>query len=240
MTKPKVLLVVLLLLSLPAYSQISDYLESGNFEWTYWEAIDEAEKPTFLTNAGLTSLSPNSVRIVDIDGDQNSDVISMPSPNKVILMLNVNSSFKTILDLDETLVMIGRPKPWHPVYLLTKDENCCGKGQYALNYYRPGFDQNKALIFTLDKSIVIQNDVEIISENLPPFKAELKSDLSLQAKPDPGSAELGKYTTGSIGFAVASKKGSDERIWWLILMPLEAHSLKAGWMPSTELKRKFR
>ena len=99
--------------------------------------------------------------------------------------------------------------------------------------------KNNTLIFVLDKSVVVKNAVELISENLPPFRFELKVDLSLQEKADPASLEIGKYSTSATGYAVASKTGSDGKTWWLVLMPYESHSLKAGWMPSTDLKRKF-
>jgi hypothetical protein len=238
--KPCLFTVFLLILFNATFAQISDFLHHSSFDWSYWEIYDnDQEKSEFLSKSGLQTMNAATVKIVDIDGNQIPDVISISGGNTLVLMRNMGSAFETILELDETLIMVGRPKPWNPVYLLTRDDNCCDPGFYSLNYYRPGFDQTNKLTYVFDKSIIVQKDVELISENLPPFRFELKSDLSLHVNADPASSEIGKYMTNASGFAVASKVGTDGRTWWLVLMPVETHSLKAGWMPSNDLKRKF-
>ena len=136
--------------------------------------------------------------------------------------------------------MVGRPKPWTYVYLLTKDSNCCESGFYSLNYYRPGFDEDGKVHYYSENEIIVKEGVELISENLPPFRFELKTNVALRSIPDPSASEMKKYIINNTGFAVASKKGSDSKTWWLVLMPEgDEHRFRAGWMPSEDLKRKF-
>lgn len=239
----KVLLLILALLGTGknTYAQISDYLLSNSFDWSYWEVFkSDQEKASFLSNSDLgSSVNSANSRVVDINGDELPDVINTPSENKIILYLNNGSGFDTILDVDQTLLMIGRPKPWTYVYLLTKDSNCCGGDYYSLNYFKPGFDNNGNFEFYSDQSVEVKNDLELINENLPPFRFEAKTDVSLMSSADPSGASIQSIATGDTGFAVASKKGSDGKIWWLVLIPDGEKKLKAGWLLSEGLKRKF-
>jgi len=224
-----------------SFAQISDYLLSGSFDWSYWEAFkSDQEKASFISKSDLGgSVNSTNSKVVDINGDELPDIINTPSANKTILYLNTGSGFKTLLDVDQTLLMVGRPKPWAYVYLLTKDPNCCGDGYYSINYLRPGFDADGELRYFFEQEIEVKNDLELINENLPPFRFEAKSDVVLKFSADPSASDIQKCPTGETGFAVASKKGADDKIWWLVLLPDGDQKLKAGWLPSEELKRKF-
>jgi len=222
-------------------AQIKDLLNSKDFLWNEWEVITGSkEKSDFFDSLQFTPEGDlTNYKIVDIDGDGVADII-YSAPNQVKVHQYHNNEFKTVIDVDEELITLSRSKPWNPINVLTKDADCCESGNYALKNYQPGFE-NGDLIYIAENEIIINNGMELIHENLPPFKFRIRAVPELRTSPDSIAHNnvIKIYKIGDVGFALASKRGSGNQTWWMVLIPEDKHQFRAGWMRSKFLKRVF-
>ena len=222
-------------------AQIKDLLNSKDFLWSEWEMIPGTkEKSDFFDSLQFTPEGDiKNYRIIDVDGDGVADIM-YSAPNVVKIHQYHNNEFRTVLDVDEELITLIGNKPWNPVNVLTKDLDCCETNNYALKNYQPGFE-NGNLVYFAENEIIISNGMELIRENLPPFKFRIRAVPELRTSPDSLAHNnvIKTYKINDVGFALASKRGGGNQTWWMVLIPEDKHQFRAGWMRSKFLKRIF-
>jgi len=236
-----ILFLPLFLNSFFTHSQMAPFLNRKDFDWSTWESIkDPNERAEFIQNLNPSEMQPgdkqlNDFLVMDIDADGRSDLLYKGSINNptVIFYKNNQGGLKEILRQEGQLIYISRDKPWNPIsfQILWADSI-----QEELQICSHAF-KNGQLEFTLTNTIILDHELRVLKENLPPMHFQVKDSLAyLRSSPNPGSENwIKKFSLGEIGFAIGSEMNQKREIWWFVLMKEPGNKLRAGCMePSLE------
>jgi hypothetical protein len=226
-----------------SFSQINIYLASKDFNLNQWVAIDSLHrKIEFLTDSikNLDSikvvLEIKQYNILDINSDGYLDVFYKGLPGqKSGFMINTDYELEMEYEVSESIINIGRAKPWNPINFQTLIKK--NNSENEVKYYIPVF-RNGKLTYEVENTLLFHPNLVLINENVPPVGFEILQIPELRwAATSEATNVIKMYKGGDRGFAVASSADSNRRIWWLVLMDEGSQTYRVGWMLRKNLKQ---
>lgn len=236
-----------ILLSLLANSLIAQNLIDYSIEevnWKQWDILDgnNQEKLEFVrnyivekrsTDVASNSFVPADAKIMDIDGDGLSDMLYVDA-GTFWIYLNKNDSLNIVDSFKEQITRLSKSWPDAPINFTTVDLNCCEAGEWEYNYYQFFIEDSKFNYRTYRTEIIRQGTKDLF-RNMPPTQirvAASSADMVLE----PGSSEIIKtYKPGRTGYALASIKDDNGRLWWKVFIKEPDYKLRVGWMEKNKL-----
>jgi len=242
--KKHLFILIMAGLGINARAQVDNFINNRNFDWTKWEQVNPgSERQAFLSqlsekiNGNQNDEAGGNYYLVDINGDQVADAIFTNNNDKkpkTIFYLNIGSDFEVILELKEKIINIGRNKPWNPINFQTATNY--GQNNKMLRSYTFSFKDGD-LSFNLQNAILVDNNLFLINENLPPFSFELIENTELQLSPRNIDGNIiGNFSKGEKGFAIASAGNKADQTWWLVMIKVDKNVYRLGWMLRQNLR----
>jgi len=238
-----ILIIVILPLTLSGQNLI-DY-EIPEVNWNTWDQMsgDNSAKLDFLGKLSIeypeaqgsaSSIAPESAKILDIDGDGSNDMLYIME-GSFSIYLNTGDSLKIIKALNEKLTELKKDWPDAPVNLKTADFSCCEGEEWEFNYYHFLIEEG---IFHYRKyrTEIIRRGTKNLFPNMPPTQIQVAASTADLVN-GPASLEvISTYQTGRTGYAIASTKGEDGKLWWKVFIKEPDYKLRAGWIERNKIK----
>jgi hypothetical protein len=240
----KTIFILLFLLSNSLIAQnLIDY-SIEEVDWKKWDALDgnNQAKLDFVGNyfvekrgedGAPNSFVPADAKIMDLDGDGISDMLYVDA-GTFWVYLNKNDSLKIIHAFNEQITGLLKSWPDAPINITTVDFNCCEVGEWEINYYQFLIEDSNFHYKTYRTEILRQGTKDLF-RNMPPTQVKVAAS-SADIVCEPGSSEIIKtYKTGRTGYAIASIKDENGRLWWKVYIKEPSYKLRVGWMEKNKL-----
>jgi|GEM_PF-4618240 len=247
------LLMSIVLVNNVCLGQIQDAHLPDGINWSSWDHFendtDGKAKYLSLFHSGSDSLATailnqvewNALRFVDLDGDSRPDLVlngpEMESPvYDIWFYLLKNDSLIQVFHTSEIITSVERSYPFGPLHIESINPGCCGPHEYEMTRYDPVF-QSGHVSFKVARVEIRRDDSEYVSQRFPPVGVIIKKDNVRLVLAPSSKTIIKKYSVGSIGYACASRVGSNGIIWWQVFMVEPDSRLRLGWIQKQMLMR---
>jgi hypothetical protein len=213
-------------------------------DWQTWDMMNSNDnaKTEFISSLHIQKtgnpdsdvpLYPKDARILDIDGDGMRDMIYI-GEGSFSVYLRKGDSLKLIKSANEKIVELIRSWPDAPVNIKTADFDCCNDEGWEFKYYHFTIE-DRTFQYKLYRSEIVHIGTKDLFHNMPPTQirvAASTADLVF----GPNSEEVIRtYPTGNTGYAIASFKSDDGKLWWKVFIKEPEYKLRVGWIEKGKL-----